>query len=161
MPPSLDAVQQLLDALGVEKHTTGSDTWGLYVPDISDAGIAQLHATALPAARLLAPIFGDLPTLPLAITAHQKEQLTDACWATMTWLAQDLAQGQITCQVVIGQACELLCALSDVVYATYVVAPPLADMGRAASSSSSISSAYQGRRAADFTQRRCAGEDIQ
>lgn len=139
-----EAVQQLLDALGV---TAPQLQLGFAT---ADAGIAQLHSKVIPAARVLVPLKGIIANLPAVVTPHQREQLAQGTLITITWLTRALADGTITGKTVTEQACELLCALSDVVVAGYIVVW--------SPSSSSGGGICQEGRAADFMQLGCAGE---
>lgn len=150
----MEAVQQILDAKAAGAVQFGP-CGSILIVDISPPGIARLHARAIPAARLLAPVEAPLPNLPSTVTAQHREQLTRACMSLNKGLAHALAEGRISDELVVHQACELLCALSDVIFTAYGEEPLPSDMpNRASSSSSSIRS----RRAKEFMDLGCARE---
>jgi hypothetical protein len=152
----MTAVQQLLDAQEQAVEQLG---FPMVIVDTPDASIAQLHSKVIPAARILAPVDVDATSLPPEVTPHQRQLLAQASFATITWLAHGLDEGTITGKTVTEQACELLCVLSDVIFAAYMmVVPPSAAMGHASPSSSSSTTTTQRRRATDFTQLGLAGE---
>jgi hypothetical protein len=162
------AVVQLLDAQGV----TAQQTAFMETAEALAEGIAQLHFKAIPAARLLAPKEPANTDLPPEVTSENRQVLSMASLFTISWLTGNLASGLITGKTATQQACELLCALSDVIYAAYAVVPCPPGMQHASttsntaaassssSSSSSSSRASQGRRGADFMQLECAGEVV-
>jgi hypothetical protein len=129
----------------------------MVMADASDAGIAQLYSKIMPAACILAPIDKAMVAamLPPEVTSQQRELLGRASLATITWLTHELELGSITGGVPTEQACLLLCALSDIVFAAYMVLPPTTTT---TTTSSSSSSTHQRRRAAEFLRLSCAGE---
>jgi hypothetical protein len=110
MDPVADAVKQLLDAQGA----TGPLSATAARPSASS--VAQLHSKVMAPARILAPNGVGPFGLPLFITTQQREALARASRGTITWLTRALDQQRITGAMAVQQACELLCALSDVVF---------------------------------------------
>jgi hypothetical protein len=77
---------------------------------------------------------------------------------TITWLTRTMDQQQIMGTTLVQQACELLCALSDVVFVVVSVAPDASGMALQATSSSR--SGARGYTASAFMRLDCAGGSI-
>lgn len=79
------------------------------------ADVARLHSEGLAAARCLAPVDVDC-VLASQVPAHDREALIQRSWLTLGWLLRGLVEQHFTGRAVTQQACELICALSDVLY---------------------------------------------
>lgn len=107
-------VQQLVEALAAAVPT-----------DWSAAEVERLHLLVLPAARNLAFIKSNVPQQTAAdIQAYGKDKVVQALAGVMSGIIQGLDQQQITGTAPVQQACEVLCALSDVLYGALAVRPP-------------------------------------
>jgi hypothetical protein len=145
MSPVADAVKQLLVAQGATGRL--SET----AARASASSVAQLHSKVMAPARILAPSDIGTTGLPLLITTKQREALARASRGTITWLTRALDQQHITGAMAVRQACELLCALSDVVFAVLAVKESIGmTPGTTTSSSTTITSGPRGYDASVF-----------
>jgi hypothetical protein len=124
------AVQQLIDCLGGAPLRLGCP---FILADASPGGIARLHAKVIPAARLLAPLNDETAILPPEVTPDDRELLARGSLSNVTWLTQGLAAGEFPDSAVQQQACELLCALSDMINVALAVVPPQPGTNRSSS----------------------------
>jgi hypothetical protein len=145
-----DAVKQLLDAQGATGPLSNT------AARASASSVPQLHSKVMAPARILAPKTVGPAGLPPLMTAKQREALARASRGTITWLTRALDQQQVTEDITVQQACELLCALSDVVFVVLSVSPDAPGMTPQATSRSS-SSRPQGYNASAFMRLDCAG----
>jgi hypothetical protein len=106
-----EALKQLVEALA----TTDTGNW-------SAAALARLHAKALPAARCLVPIDDRLTLLLSGV--ERGHVLVPSTMTNLDWLLLGLKEQHFTSRAATQQACELLCALSDVLYASLAADSP-------------------------------------
>jgi hypothetical protein len=96
--------------------------------DWSAAELERMHRSILPAARYLAPTDGDRPTTVPDIKAYGKEKVVVALKGFMGHLVTALDEEDIRARGLAQQACDMLCALSDVLHEA--LAPGARSSGR-------------------------------
>jgi hypothetical protein len=125
----MSSAKQLLKALlAVER-----DGW-------SAADLKQLYSAALPAARRLAPLEGVHPLTSSDIKAADKGPLAVQLVSILVWVLRGMHEQHFRGEVLTHQACELVCALADVLHVLC-----LPDSSQPSSSSSSSSRSRWGR----------------
>jgi hypothetical protein len=101
----MDAAEQLTQAMAA----VTMEAW-------SAAALAQLHTDAVPAARRLSPLTGGRPpVMPAEIQMPDRTPFAGHVVDSLAWVTQGMHQQHFTgSEALTQQACELLCALTDV-----------------------------------------------
>jgi hypothetical protein len=103
------AAKQLIKAIAAVDR----DGW-------SAADLRQLHREVLPVARCLAPLEGVHPLQSSEVKPTDRTPLAVKVVSILVWVLRGLHEQHFKGEALIQQACELLCALADVLYILFI-----------------------------------------